>query len=223
MESNSQVDVSENFVIRGGVLISYRGNNDNVIIPNDVFCIGKEAFKNNLNIKSIYFSNTVMEIQEGAFMGCKNLETIAGYENIESFGEDCFRSAGLIEINISSKVSALGKYCFSNMPNLKKLIYMPGKDIVLDHTFFNCPKLETVVTDKNYFFPSVHKRIEVKNNPNNKRSTFGDAFCETPFLKKIIKEALESYKKGICFECGGRISKHFFHARCRKCGIDYKN
>jgi hypothetical protein len=34
---------------------------------------------------------------------------------------------------------------------------------------------------------------------------------------------MESYKKGICPECGGKIRKGLFHAKCKECKIDYKN
>ena len=214
---------SSDFVVRGGILTAYRGNKNIVNIPEGIVGIGAESFKNDLSIQSVVFSSTVVEIQNNAFEGCIKLKTISGYENIQFFGDDCFRSCGLIEVKIGKNVCKLGKSCFSNMPNLKKIIYMPEKDLKHNHTFCNCPNLDTVDADKFYFFPSFHSSLEVLNNPGNKRPTFADAFTGTPFIKNIKEQYIQSYKEGICPECGGHISKGLFHAKCKGCGIDYKN
>lgn len=218
-----QNSTTNEFIVRGGVITAYKGNKTTVNIPEGILGIGTESFKNNLSIQSVVFSSSVVEIQNNAFEGCVNLRTISGYENVHFFGDDCFRLSGLVEVKIGQNVCKLGKSCFSNMPNIKKVIYMPEKDLKHNHTFFNCPNLDTVDADKFYFFPSFHSSLEVVNNPGNKRPTFTDAFTGTPFIKNIKEQYMQSYKDGICPECGGHISKGLFHAKCKDCGIDYRN
>ena len=77
--------------------------------------------------------------------------------------------------------------------------------------------------DKFYCFPSFHSFLQLQNNPSNKRYTYYDGFFGTPFFDSIKEELFSSYKKGICPECGGKIKKGLFHAKCKSCGIDYKN
>lgn len=211
------------FTVRGGVLISYNGSNPNVVIPNGIVSIGANAFKNNVAINSVTFSDTVKSIESNAFEGCVNLHAISNYQNVESFGSESFRGAGLRSIVIGDNVKQIGKNCFTRMPNLESVKYVPSRNLKLNHAFAYNSKLTSVEMDKFYFFPSFHSSLEVLNNPTNTRPTYYDAFAETPFLSMIMKELLEVYKTGICPECGGKIKKGLFHAKCVNCGIDYRN
>lgn len=213
---------TNNFMIVGGVIISYIGNEKEITIPNGVIKIGKCAFKNNLIVQKIIFSNTIYEIGESAFENCKNLKEICNYYNVRIFEKDCFRNSGLNEVKICVCVEKLEKNCFSDMLNLKKVIYMPEKNLKLNHTFFNCKNLEIVETDRLYFFPAFKPSLLLKNNSSNNRPTFSDAFIETPFIKNVKQKYLKLYKQRICPECGGHISVRIFHAKCSKCKIDYR-
>lgn len=218
------IDIKEtHFKIIGGVLKVYVGNESNVIIPEGVISIGPAAFKDNLIIQSITFSNSVVSIENNAFEGCKNLKKLINKENIKNYGDEAFKFSGLTSVLINDKVDFIGKYCFSKMPNLETVTYMPHKNLKLNHTFAYCPNLKEVYMDNLYFFPSFHSSLEVRNNPNNNRPTWKDAFMGTPYIKEIYNEFLISYEKGECPECGGKIKKGIFHARCLNCGIDYKN
>lgn len=211
------------FSIVGGVLLKYLGNESKVEIPYGIVSIGKEAFKNNISLRKVIFSKTVIQIDKSAFEGCYNLMEIINYDNIIKFDDFCFRFAGLEQIVIGKNVDYLGNCCFSRMPNLKKVFYNPSKIIKLKHTFEYSSNLIDIKENKLNFFPSYHTSLELINNPNNKRPTWGDAFIGTLYIKKIKEKYLKYYKKGICPECGGKIKKSFFHARCKNCGIDYKN
>ena len=223
LESQVKVEPSDSFVVQGGVLRLYKGNSENVAIPQGVVVIGEGVFRNNIQIKNVRFSSSVLKIDKQAFQGCTNLQTLIDYESVEDFGEEAFRGSGLSTITIGQNVKTIGKYCFADMPNLEKIVYCPNKIIKHDHTFLNCSKLVEVEKDQFYFFPSLVATIQLRNNPTNKRPTLGDAFRKTPYLTNTINEYMESYKKGICPECGGKISKGLFHAKCKNCGVDYKN
>ena len=63
------------FIIENKTLVSYAGNRSNVTVPDCVEIIGKKAFKDNLDIRSVNL-NKVVEIGENAFSGCKNLKHV---------------------------------------------------------------------------------------------------------------------------------------------------
>lgn len=214
---------NKEFKIVGGVLLAYFGNQAQVVIPSGTIAIGKEAFKNNLAVIRVVFSKTVTQIESNAFEGCVNLTEIVDYYNVFKFGDECFKFAGLKQITIGRNVEYLGKGCFSRMPNLEVVYYAPNKILKLNHTFAYCQNLKVVEEEVHNFFPSFHFSLEVKNNPNNKRPTFSDAFVGTPYITKVKERYMSYYTQGICPECGGRINKGLFHAKCNNCGIDYKN
>lgn len=215
--------IPNDFVVKGGVLISYNGNKPEIVIPNGIISIGRNAFKNNVIIRKVTFSGTEKSIEDCAFEGCVNLLEICNYQNIENFGDGCFKYAGLKNIEIGVAVNKLGVNCFAFMPNLEKVNYLPKKNLKLFKTFSNCPKLKFVEMDDYYFFPSFVGFLVLRNNKENKRYTYFDAFYNTPFYNSVKEEIKSLYKQGICPKCGGRIKKRLFHAKCQSCGIDYKN
>ena len=62
-----------------------------VNIPDGITCIGKGAYKDCKNLKSVSMTDTVKEIGPGAFEGCQNLEKIEMASGIEEIGKDAFK------------------------------------------------------------------------------------------------------------------------------------
>ena len=215
--------MNQNFIISGGVLVKYRGSETNVILPEGIIAIGENAFQNNIAVASVTFSNSVVMVRKNAFEGCVNLSKLENYSQITHYEKECFKNTGLREVTIGPKVQFLGEYCFSHNQYLGTVVYKPNKTIAVNNTFAFCSNLTELEMDDNYFFPSYFRRIYVTNNPQDKRPTYGDLFFGTPFIKTLKEELIDAIKLGVCFDCGGRIKKGLFHARCTQCKIDYKN
>lgn len=198
------------FVIDRGIFLRYLGNEESVTIPNGVFVIGNGAFKDNLTIRKITFSKTVNEIEKNAFEGCSNLIKIENYSNIAKFGDECFKGAGLEYLEIGKNVISIGNASFSRMPNLKSIYYHPEKILKLNNAFAQCQNLSEVKEDELNFFPSLHKTVELINNPKNKKPTWGDAFRGAPFIKNIFNEYEKKLKEGFCPRCGEKLKKTLF-------------
>ena len=138
--NNSINNKTENFKIHGGILYKYYGNNENVIIPNTVFEIADESFKNTY-IKSITFDDNLKKIGKEAFYNCRRLEHIdfsgskivevgdSAFEacfKLESFdftsirhiGEDAFFGSGLKEVIFPNHPVSVSSGCFSSCYNL---------------------------------------------------------------------------------------------------------
>ena len=214
---------NSNFHIVGGVLYKYLGSSPDVVIPEGVVEIAPQAFKDNRLIRSVTFSSIVRTIGKNAFENCSNLASISNYRSVVCYQDECFRYAGLTSINIYPDVHTLGKYCFANMPYLESVYYNPELDLKLTGTFLHCPNLKDIEMEGNRFFPSMKTSVALYNNNQKGRPTWGDAFPGTPFIKKMLNKYMEAYNKGICYECGGHLRKSLFHAKCEKCGVDYKN
>lgn len=83
-------ETKKSFELDGKTLKKYKGKSTYVIVPNFVDRIGKGAFSNNKNLRSIYIPNSVTTLDENAFLNCENLETVVLGDKIISIPFGCF-------------------------------------------------------------------------------------------------------------------------------------
>ena len=103
------------FEIEKGILIEYRGQNKNVIIPNSIMRIGAYAFYNCSSVTSITIPDSVTSIGDYAFYGCGSLTSVTiGYSVtvIGNWAFDC--CIGLKSIIIPNSVVSINKGAFYN-------------------------------------------------------------------------------------------------------------
>lgn len=136
----SSNNTNPDFLIESGKLLRYRGKAQEVVIPDDVYVIGNNAFKNT-EIQKVVFHKGVVRIEtstgeessqyKGAFSGCDNLKEV--------------HLAGIKEIPEST---------FEKCSNLTTVIIMNGIEIIGRNAFFSCHNLTFVS------LPKTLKRIE---------------------------------------------------------------
>lgn len=132
-------NTNPDFIIESGKLLKYKGEAQEVVIPDEVHTIGKDAFKNT-SIKKVVFHKGIVSIEKdledspikGAFSGCDNLEEV--------------QLAGITEIPEST---------FKKCENLKTVIMKKGIAIIGKEAFSSCHKLSSVL------LPNTLKRIEI--------------------------------------------------------------
>lgn len=87
---------TKGFVIESGVLKKYYGNSVDVVIPNSVYKIEKEAFWDS-NIESCIITNNVTIIGDDAFGLCNNLKNVTISNSVKEIGRYCFGSCSHLE------------------------------------------------------------------------------------------------------------------------------
>ena len=95
------------FTIQFGCLISYKGAEHNLIIPDGVTTIGRRAFYSNQQIETITIPESVSVVEQEAFLYCNNLKSITILGRIEKAGKDAFGSLygkETLELEVYSKV-----------------------------------------------------------------------------------------------------------------------
>ena len=94
----------------------------NLVIPEDVLCIGNYAFYNFKELKSITIPNNVKSIGSYAFYGCSELSSITISQSVGSIGSYAFAECSeLSSITIPQSVSIIGEYAFYGCKNLYEI------------------------------------------------------------------------------------------------------
>ncbi|NCB42523.1 MAG: leucine-rich repeat domain-containing protein [Clostridia bacterium] len=105
---------SSDFITDGAVLISYKGTQSRLIVPEGLESIGKDAFFKNALLKGVVLPSTLKSIESHAFFGCKNLESVTVKGPVSSIGDFAFADCiNIKSINIPQSVEYIGAYAFS--------------------------------------------------------------------------------------------------------------
>ena len=149
-------DSNTNFISEKGVLLSKdknelicypRGKEDKEYeVNNNVKKIGKNAFKES-NIEKIILPDTITDIEEEAFYGCKKLKEIGISKNLTRIRKRVFYNCtGLKEVTIPKLVVEIEDEAFYNCCNLNILQFEENSKIkkIGNKAFNNCKNIEVV-------------------------------------------------------------------------------
>ena len=104
---------NSDFEIKNGVLIDYKGEGGNVVIPDGVWKIDWFAFDGCKGLTSVHIPDSVTKIGRRAFCGCSNLSSINIPDSVTVIGIRAFSCCyGLTSINIPYSVKEIGDYAF---------------------------------------------------------------------------------------------------------------
>ncbi len=128
--------------------VVYSGNlfiNDvevkDLVIPEGVTYIGRNAFNSCKNITSVSLPNTLTEIRIGAFNSCSNLQSIRIPNNVSTIeGNTFYGCSNLLSIRIGESVTSIGERAFQNcskLTNIISLAHTPPS--VGSNAFYNIP------------------------------------------------------------------------------------
>lgn len=152
---------SVDFVIEAGVLKGYHGESRDVVIPDGVHAIAKEAFdssairsivipegvvKVNLHkcseLESVSLPSTIRTIE---MYGCKSLERISlpqGMTEIDNLAFNGCHSLG--EIEIPGSVTSIGYAAFRGCFALKRVSIPNSVTVIGEEAFSSCSSLESI-------------------------------------------------------------------------------
>ena len=119
-----------------------------IILPSSVKSIGKQAFMNNVYLKSV--EGNIVNIKDSAFENCVSLKSI-DLKKSKNIGENAFKGCNSIKkLYISKNIKSIGKDAFMYLGN-RSVIYTENfkSKLMIDGKYTKGKT--TVVIDKKYF------------------------------------------------------------------------
>ena len=151
------------FLVIGTSLKVYTGNSPDVEIPEKVTEIQEgrlwksttNGVRSNFSINGVFgyheeiisvsIPDSVNKIGSGAFIGCKNLKTIALSKNTKLLESYAFRDCScLTEVTIPAGVNVIDEGAFENCIELRKIHLPESITEIRDYAFNGCSKLEEI-------------------------------------------------------------------------------
>ena len=115
-----------------------------VTIPDSVTSIGRSAFVENYNLKSVIIGNGVRSIGASAFAYCYGLENVQIGNNVTTLGRSAFWYCGLKSIIIPDSVKSIGIQAFGDC-GLESITIPDGVTSIGDAAFGSCTNLTSFI------------------------------------------------------------------------------
>ena len=133
-------------VIAGNnIVIGFRGDSSEVIIPDGTTAIAGGAFEACTSIMSVKIPSTVREIGGLAFSGCEKLTECVIPEGVETIGEYAFHwCSALQKVEIADSVTSIGNHAFAWCPSLISVKLPSGINRIEIAVFSECSSLAKI-------------------------------------------------------------------------------
>ncbi len=188
---NKAIDL-EDFRINKKNLDSYRGFDNNVIIPEGITRINSGAFSINPTLESVVIPHGVKTIGSSAFYLCENLKSIDIPDSVKTIGASAFSSCyDLKSITIPDSVKTIGASAFSDCSSLKSITIPNSVTSIERCTFDRCSSLKSITIPGSvsviggYAFRECSSLSSIVISEGVKRIEYG-AFSGCSSLKSIV-------------------------------------
>ena len=102
------------FLISGGVLVAYRGQESEVTIPDSVRVIAAGCFKDHEEIRKLVLPESLTDIGEEAFAYCAGLENVSWPGKIRTIADRAFCGCGLSKAVLPATLESIGLQAFDS-------------------------------------------------------------------------------------------------------------
>jgi hypothetical protein len=133
----------EDLEISGNKFVKYHGIQRNVIIPDGITVIGKDAFRGS-GVQKVCFPDGITDIENGAFAYCR-LSSVNLPGSVRKIGSEAFqRNLGLQDVVIPDGTEEIGRLAFNECSSLKYLTIGSSVRHIDNGAFLNCKHLRSV-------------------------------------------------------------------------------
>ena len=141
---------ADDFETNGRTLIVYKGNDQEVHIPEYITEIGEDAFRDNKTIRKVVVPSSVKVIGNRAFLECENLSEVIlpdSMWSLDAYG--IFRNCkSLRKIKMPNDIGIIGQSMFTNCEKLEEFVIPNSVHTIKESAFEKCTSLKHVVIPK---------------------------------------------------------------------------
>lgn len=151
-------------VIAANILIDGTGFTGEVTVPDSVWCIGIQAFKDNTGLTGITLPETLGRIENWAFDGCTGLKEVALPGTLDIFiRRGCFRNCtGLESVVLGDGIRKIEDDTFTGCTSLKSVSFPPTMERI-GSSFSGCSALKAVTIPANVKLVDPEAFTDCKN------------------------------------------------------------
>ena len=119
-------------------------------IPDGVARIDEGAFEGCKSLESVLIPSSVTRIGRKAFSGCSSLTSVGDLSSVTSIEEYTFSGCSSLEsVIIPDSVTSIGNYAFSGCSSLESVIIPDSVTSIGNYAFSGCSSLESIVIPNN--------------------------------------------------------------------------
>ncbi len=207
--------MNSEFIIVDGRLVTYMGNDEEVIIPTTVNIVGASSFWGNKKLKKVVVPSTVKEIgvcafsecsslrdvtlsdglekiRLSAFSGCKSLEKIVIPYSVRQIERENFQyCTSLKTVIILAQIKTLEHNMFENCYSLETVVLPDGLESISHDVFLNCHRLKSLTLPDSvtkmslYAFDLSLTTVTFKGAPPKNMQAFGKSYCGGSRIKVV--------------------------------------
>lgn len=185
---------ARDFIIENGILKKYVGPGGDVVIPEDVKCIGDHAFGGCHDLTGVVIPASVTHIGQWAFASCRSLVNAEVPYGMKSIGDYAFAQSNLVHVTIPGSVTTIGKEVFSWCRNLKSVIIPEYVQSIDDEAFNSILSTHLQLVTPHIPFDSLYapevKRAAVLGFLNNQ-----DMYTNAAIVDAYRKYTISQRKK----------------------------
>ena len=117
----------------------------NYIVPNSVTSIGDGAFSGCKSLQSVTIPNSVTNIGDGAFSACESLQSITIPNSVTNIGDVAFSACeSLQSITIPNSVTSIGDHAFNSCYSLQSVTIPNSVTKIGNGAFCLCKSLQSI-------------------------------------------------------------------------------
>lgn len=110
---------TEDFLISGKVLIAYRGQEEEAVVPDGVQVIAGEVFTGNTKLGSVVLPESLRVIGEGAFEGCSNLTKVQMGTQVAQIRDRAFAGCPVEKLELPASLQEVGLQAFDGRTEVR--------------------------------------------------------------------------------------------------------
>ena len=199
--NKANIICDKDFIVDGDKLISYKGKDRYVVIPEGIKELESCCFWDNQYIEEVVLPESLINLGGDTFYNCKNLRSIKITKNVSKMGNNPFAGCPLLELENNSKyfyylngglfTDDMSKMIYYSIKHTAKEYIIPKNvKMICKHTFYLCDNLESIT------LPRSLKKME--NNPFSGCTNLH--IINNSYSYKIIDDVI--YDKYMTCVCG---------------------